>query len=577
MIKVGIIGKGYFGKKIHTTLKDKYDVRFITGKDMDITYDIDWVVIATSIDSHYELCKEFILEGVNVFVEKPMTLSYEHSKELIELAKKHNVKIYIDDVFLYTPIIHQIPKTLEPIIFQWRKYGSFNDTIYNALTYHDIYIALHLGYDLSNEIQFEHNRVNQKQFKIGDVTFSYDRVNSKKEKVVHINGFMYDFRTNLNPLDTMFYNVFSGSVDFDRNHKLTLETHKTLDRLKILKPQVAVVGAGIFGITSALKLSENLDVTLFEKNDDILQNASSINQYRLHRGYHYPRSIETALTAKEGTNTFTDVFSDCEIPSKQFYAISSMGSKISPTEYELFMEKCGLYYRVVENDLVTSNVAELYEVDERLFDPYKLYTQCSKYLSNSKVGLHLKAEFTKDMESQFDYVVNCTYSNLNQISDDCKDYQFEVCEKPVVKLPSKYKGKGIVVMDGPFTCIDPYSDTDYHVVGNVVHAIHSSCVGKYPRISDELSELINKGVIKNPPITKFKLFKDSLKHFFGIEEIEHIGSMYTIRTVLPYREFDDARPSIVQKESDSKYLLFSGKISTCIDTANELNQYIMKQ
>jgi hypothetical protein len=181
------------------------------------------------------------------------------------------------------------------------------------------------------------------------------------------------------------------------------------------------------------------------------------------------------------------------------------------------------------------------------------------------------------MESQFDYVVNCTYSNLNQISDDCKDYQFEVCEKPVVKLPSKYKGKGIVVMDGPFTCIDPYSDTDYHVIGNVVHAIHSTNVGKYPQISDELSELINKGVIKNPPITKFKLFKDSLKHFFGIDEVEHIGSMYTIRTVLPYREFDDARPSIVQKESDSKYLLFSGKISTSIDTANELNQYIMKQ
>ena len=585
MINVGIIGKGYFGKKIYKTLKDKFNVVFFTARDMDITYDIDWVVIATSTNSHYELCKQFILEGVNVFVEKPMTLSYEHSKQLIELANKHNVKIYIDDVFKYTETFKQLSEDNldygNGLHFDWKKYGSFNDTIYNALTYHDIYIAISLGFNLDDTINFKYNRVNQKSFNIGNVHFNYDRTNHKKSKTLTVvcewGGVTYDFKTNLNPLETMFYNVFGGSADFDENHKLTLETHKTLDRLKILKPQVAVVGAGIFGITSALKLSENLDVTLFEKNDDILQNASSINQYRLHRGYHYPRSIETALTAKEGTNTFTDVFSDCEIPSKQFYAISSMGSKISPTEYELFMEKCGLYYRVVENDLVTSNVAELYEVDERLFDPYKLYTQCSKYLSNSKVGLHLKAEFTKDMESQFDYVVNCTYSNLNQISDDCKDYQFEVCEKPVVKLPSKYKGKGIVVMDGPFTCIDPYSDTDYHVVGNVVHAIHSSCVGKYPRISDELSELINKGVIQNPPVTKFKLFKDSLKHFFGIEEVEHIGSMYTIRTVLPYREFDDARPSIVRKESDSKYLLFSGKISTSIDTANELNQYIMKQ
>ena len=52
--------------------------------------------------------------------------------------------------------------------------------------------------------------------------------------------------------------------------------------------------------------------------------------------------------------------------------------------------------------------------------------------------------------------------------------------------------------------------------------------------------------------------------------------MYTIRTVLKDRDFDDARPSIVEKESASKYSVFSGKISTAVDTADELNQYIMK-
>lgn len=579
MMRIGIVGKGYFGKKIHNTLKDKYDIRFFTGKDMDITYEIDWVIIATSTSSHYDLCKQFIDNGVNVFVEKPMTLSYNDSNELIKLAKTKGVKIYIDDVFLYTPIIHQIPKTLEPIEFEWKKYGSFNDTIYNALTYHDIYIALHLGYDLSStKVQFDYNRVNEKKFTIGDVTFTYDRTNSKKEKVVHCGGFMYDFKTNLNPLETMFYNVFDGSADFDRNHKLTLETHKVLDVLKVLKPKVAVVGAGIFGITSALTLSENLDVTLFEKNDDILQNASSINQYRLHRGYHYPRSIETALTSKEGTNTFTDVFNECEMKDRkrqQFYAISSMGSKVSPDEYINFMDKCDLYYRVVENDLVTSNVAELYEVFEHLFDPSKLYDSCKRYLDNSDVDLRLKTPYNNDWN--YDYVVNCTYSNLNEVFNGNDIYQFEVCEKPVVKLPSKYKNKGIVVLDGPFTCIDPYSDTDYHVIGNVVHAIHSTNVGRYPAISGELNKLLNKGVIKNPSVTKFPLFKESLKHFFGIDEVEHIGSMYTVRTVLPNRDFDDARPSIVKKESVGKYSVFSGKISTAVDTSNELNQYIMKQ
>ncbi len=579
MMKIGIIGKGYFGKKIHNTLDGKYDIRFFTGRDMDITYEIEWVVIATSVDSHYELCKEFIRNGVNVFVEKPMTLSWSESKELFDLADKYEVKVYVDDVFTYTETFRRLrTQNLDynPLYFDWKKYGSFGDTIFNALTYHDIYMALSLGYNLDGEIDFEHNRVNQKSFRIGNVHFRYDRTNPKKQKTLTVNNKTYDFRTNLNPLDTMFQNVFSDNVNFTENNRLALESQKVLDDLNFRKPKVAVVGAGIFGITSALKLSENLNVVLFEKNDDILQNASSINQYRLHRGYHYPRSIETALTSKEGTNTFTDVFNECEMKdTKQFYAIASMGSKVSPDEYINFMDKCDLHYRVVENDLVTSNVAELYEVFEGLFDPCKLYNSCKKYLDNSEVDLRLGTPYNDDWN--YDYVINCTYSNLNEVFNGDEIYQFEVCEKPVVKLPTKYKGKGIVVMDGPFTCIDPYSDTDYHVVGNVVHAIHSTNVGKYPEVDDNIKPFLNKGLIKNPTITKFPLFKESLKHFFGINEVEHIGSMYTIRTVLANRDFDDARPSIVKKESIGKYSVFSGKISTAVDTANELNQYIMKQ
>ncbi len=59
--------------------------------------------------------------------------------------------------------------------------------------------------------------------------------------------------------------------------------------------KIAVVGAGIFGITTALKLSEKHEVDLYEANSDIMQAASAINQFRLHRGYHYPRSPQTIL------------------------------------------------------------------------------------------------------------------------------------------------------------------------------------------------------------------------------------------------------------------------------------------
>ncbi|RZD44075.1 MAG: hypothetical protein CXT78_07170 [Thaumarchaeota archaeon] len=48
--------------------------------------------------------------------------------------------------------------------------------------------------------------------------------------------------------------------------------------------KIAVVGGGIFGVTTAIRLANNHDVDLYEKNSDILESASGINQYRLHRG-----------------------------------------------------------------------------------------------------------------------------------------------------------------------------------------------------------------------------------------------------------------------------------------------------
>ena len=74
----------------------------------------------------------------------------------------------------------------------------------------------------------------------------------------------------------------------------------------------------------------------------------------------------------------------------------------------------------------------------------------------------------------------------------------------------------------------------------------------------------------------FGKFIDSASKFFvDIEKAVHIGSLYTIRAVLPNRDHDDARPSLIAKHSNSLYSLFSGKISTCVDVANDLVRYVL--
>ena len=59
-----------------------------------------------------------------------------------------------------------------------------------------------------------------------------------------------------------------------------------------------------------------------------------------------------------------------------------------------------------------------------------------------------------------------------------------------------------------------------------------------------------------------------------IDKSEHIGSMFTFRTVLPNREKDDARPTLVEKIDDNMFSIFSGKMGTCVNAAEEILEYI---
>ena len=125
-------------------------------------------------------------------------------------------------------------------------------------------------------------------------------------------------------------------------------------------------------------------------------------------------------------------------------------------------------------------------------------------------------------------------------------------------------------MDGPFMCLDPYGDEN-HVLGNVRHAIHCWNNGTEAFWPHEYTDYLNKGVIKNPKHTKIDKFIETGKKFFkDFDKLKHIGSMYTIRTVLADRDHDDARPTLVNHEGGNVYSLFSGKIDTCVDSANEL-------
>ena len=156
-----------------------------------------------------------------------------------------------------------------------------------------------------------------------------------------------------------------------------------------------------------------------------------------------------------------------------------------------------------------------------------------------------------------------------------QDFQFEICEKPIVSFPSSMHGKSIVIMDGPFMCIDPFGNSNQFVLGNVVHAIHHTNIGQLPQIPTDFESILNKGIIRNPKITNFKKFQESGSKFSPLfDKASHLGSMFTIRTVLPKIENTDARPTFVRKISDDIISIFSGKIGNCIDASIQVENII---
>jgi UDP-N-acetylglucosamine 3-dehydrogenase len=64
---------------------------------------VDAAVIVTPAQSHFPLCKEFLEAGKDVFVEKPLTLVPEESKQLATLADAKTRILQVGHIFRFDP------------------------------------------------------------------------------------------------------------------------------------------------------------------------------------------------------------------------------------------------------------------------------------------------------------------------------------------------------------------------------------------------------------------------------------------------------------------------------------------
>jgi predicted dehydrogenase len=137
MIKIGIVGYGYWGPRIvrnfhnidgcevsiicdknNTSLcraaRDFPGVRVTTDPCEVLTStDVDAVAVVTPVCTHFELAKIALQNGKHVFVEKPFTATALQAEQLIELADRKNLQIMVDHTFLFTGAVRKIRQLID--------------------------------------------------------------------------------------------------------------------------------------------------------------------------------------------------------------------------------------------------------------------------------------------------------------------------------------------------------------------------------------------------------------------------------------------------------------------------------
>jgi predicted dehydrogenase len=137
MIRVGVIGYGYWGPNIVRNLQglDSMRAEMVCDKspaalarvrkvypgirtvsdceEILRSPDIDAVAVITPVWTHFELAKRALENGKHVFIEKPFTSSSAQGEELIELAARKNLTIMVDHTFLFTGAVRKIRELTE--------------------------------------------------------------------------------------------------------------------------------------------------------------------------------------------------------------------------------------------------------------------------------------------------------------------------------------------------------------------------------------------------------------------------------------------------------------------------------
>ncbi len=361
-----------------------------------------------------------------------------------------------------------------------------------------------------------------------------------------------------------------------------------------------IVGGGIFGIYAALYLAEKGQrICLVEKEKELLKKASIVNQARLHSGYHYPRSVATALMSNDHKERFTVGHQQfINFQFEKYYAIDKFGSFTDSLQFERFCDFINLKCKPVKSHPLFNyhRLEALYETTEYTFDPILIadYYRLRLQEAAGQVDVRLYSEVKRagafgnswevelrSLENGFDYairarqVINATYAGSNAINRlfgmrDI-DLMHEISEMAFLSSP-QVRDIGLTVMDGQFGSIMPYGLSGMLSLSSVAYTHHKVSYDNLPTFDCQQINTdcrpdftANCNFCPARPRSNYRKMLGQIRQYFSEEaRFQYFSSMYTIKSKLKANYIDDGRPTEISilNENPRFYCIFAGKINS---------------
>jgi len=340
--------------------------------------------------------------------------------------------------------------------------------------------------------------------------------------------------------------------------------------------KIAIIGTGFYGSSLAITLSKKFQVDLYEKESKIFNGASSCNQFRFHSGYHYPRSQKTVNEINKSKKDFINFFTHRVFENTINYYSIARKSKVNFAKYKKFLKKNKLFFKEVELLKGVSTIEKSILVREKILNLKKTKNILKKKIKKNKIKLLLDTEFKKKDIIKYDKIIVATYANNNSVLSklgvtNLSINKYQLVEKILIKLPKKFEKKSFVVMDGNFVCVDPFLGTKYHLLSDVRLSKLETVTSILPKFSSSKKYFLNKGVIRNIKISRFKKFiSNSSKYLPFLKHAKYIGSMFVVRALKKDKEKTDERVTSINHHTNKIISIFSGKWNNCVYLAKNL-------